>query len=166
MDGYVFIMAVRRIGECNTFPIREREQHNLLQRRSGVRAQFYWYFDGCSALKTVRWNAGISAAFPAFRNLKRQWLINQKVVCWVWRVCMHVDVNCWLCFRVMFDDSIRAMAASTRIRKNQERIRELKLKAINALLDLPVGVGHSGTVDNESKEVWMTHWDYQKYDWI
>lgn len=44
--------------------------------------------------------------------------------------------------RVIFDDSIRAMAASTRIRKNQERIRELKLNAINTLLDLPIGASN------------------------
>ena len=48
-------------------------------------------------------------------------------------------VSFLIMIRVVFDDSIRAMAASTRIRKNQERIRELKLNAINTLLDLPIG---------------------------
>ncbi|OQV21537.1 putative Protein CLEC16A [Hypsibius exemplaris] len=57
--------------------------------------------------------------------------------------------------RVIFDDSIRAMAASTRIRKNQERIRELKLGAINTLLDLPIGTSNQsdatdGSTNNEN----------------
>ncbi|XP_055334786.1 uncharacterized protein LOC129585907 [Paramacrobiotus metropolitanus] len=65
-----------------------------------------------------------------------------------WNMEPHLEA----CVRIMFDDSIRALAASTRIKKNQERIRELKLGAITTLLDMAVDVGHQSSNNSDEKK--------------